>query len=221
MSEAGFFQQKRSSPGGFALVIALHAGVLGAVMLVKGPIFVPVDRGPIEIFNVPPELDPDPIPPETRPEPRPDTPTVIDTFPPVVPTRPNQPPVDNGPSDPPLPPSGGSGTGTGAGLADPPPPPPVVRRDAEIDPRFASAFQPPYPTSEQRAQRDGVVRVRVTIGTDGRVIAVERLSATNDVFWAVAERQARTRWRFRPATLDGRPVESVKVMTLRFRIEDA
>lgn len=220
MSEAGFFEQRRSSPGGFALVVALHAAVLGAVMLAKGPIFVLPNNDPIDIINIPPERDPDPLPPETQPDPRPQLPTTIDLTPPVVPTRPNQPPVDDRPSNPP-PPFGGDGTGTGTRPADPPPPPPAVRRDAQVDPRFASAFQPPYPTSEQRAQRDGVVRMRVTIGTDGRVIAIERLSATSDAFWQVAERQARTRWRFLPATLDGRPVESSKVMTLRFRIEDA
>lgn len=220
MSEAGFFEQKRSSPGGLALVIALHAAVLGAVMLAKGPIFIRPVNDPIDIINIPEPRDPDPIPPEARPDPRPERPTVIDTFPPVVPTQPDRPPVDTGPSDPP-PPFSGDGTGAGTLPPNPPPPPPAVRRDAQIDPRFASAFQPPYPTSEQRAQRDGVVRMRVTIGTDGRVIAIERLSATSDAFWQVAERQARSRWRFLPATLDGRPVESTKVMTLRFRIEDA
>jgi protein TonB len=50
------------------------------------------------------------------------------------------------------------------------------------------------------------------------VRAVARVSATSEAFWAAAERQALSRWRFRPATLDGRPVESTKVMTVHFRI---
>jgi protein TonB len=220
MTEAGFFQQKRSSPAGFALVVMLHVGVLGAVMLAKGPIFVVPDRGPIDVYNVPIPPEPDPNPPEPQPDnPPPQHDTVIDTIPPVVQTRPTDTAVDIRPVDP-QPPFGGTGTDTGTRPADPPAPPPV-RRAAEIDQRFAAAFQPPYPPAELRAERSGVVRLRVTIGADGRVIRVERLSATSDAFWAVAERQALSRWRFRPATLDGRPVESTKDMTLRFRIEDA
>ena len=105
--------------------------------------------------------------------------------------------------------------------ADPVPIPDPVRVEARFDDRYADALQPPYPPSEQRAQRDGLVRLRVTIGTDGRVKAVERISATSDAFWGMAERHARTRWRFRPATVDGRPVESQKMMTLHFLIQNA
>jgi protein TonB len=99
------------------------------------------------------------------------------------------------------------------------PPPPPVRTDAEFDPRFAGDLQPPYPPAEQRAQREGSVRLRLTIGADGRVKAVQRLAASSDAFWSATERHARSRWRFRPATLDGRPVESSKVMTVFFRID--
>jgi protein TonB len=53
------------------------------------------------------------------------------------------------------------------------------------------------------------------------VTAIEQLFATNDSFWRVTERQARTRWRFRPATVDGRPIVSTMLMTVTFRIPDA
>ena len=130
----------------------------------------------------------------------------------------------------PLPPRGDTGIRTGPIDPGPieiipeplpprqPDPAPPVRIEAQLDPRFASALQPQYPASEQRAQNSGTVRIRVTIGTDGRVRAVERVSATSDAFCAAAERQALSRWRFRPATVDGRPVESIKVMTVHFRI---
>lgn len=219
MSEAGFFQQKNRSPAGFLLVVGLHAAAITAVMLAKGTIYILPDRGPIDIYSVPPEQDPDPIPPEPRQDPRPETPTMIDRPDVVVPLPPQpQWPTDTGPSDP-QPPVGGQGDSVISRPADPPPPAPV-RREAEIDQRFANALQPPYPASEQRAERSGTVRLRVTIGVDGRVKAVERVSATNDAFYAAAERQALRSWRFRPATVDGRPVESTKVMTLHFRIED-
>lgn len=216
MTESGFFQQKRASPSSLALVIALHVGVLGAVIMVKGPQFVR-DNTRTTIIHIPlkeppPPNDPPP-PPETRQQPR-----QID----MPPTRILLPPISDPPplqrlnpvrDDPP------------EFTITPPPPPaePVrdpVRRDASVDPRFAHLLQPPYPTSEQRAERTGSVRLRVTIGADGRVKAVEMISATNEAFWEVARQQALSRWRFRPATLDGRPVESTKVMTIQFRLAD-
>ena len=219
----GFLEQKRASPVGFSLVVIGHATVLGALILLKGPQIIPADFNPTEIFQViPPPQPKEPPPPEPVQDPRPlpQAPTQIDVIPPVIDR------IDTGPAvthDPALPP-----------LRDPTPPGPVivrenppepvrepVRVEARYDQRYADALQPPYPASEQRAEREGQVRLRVTIGTDGRVKAVERLSATNDVFWSMAERHARTRWRFRPATVDGRPVESQKVMTLHFRLENA
>lgn len=218
-SEAGFFQQKRNSPAGFALVVALHVGALAAVMLIKGPDFTRIvyPPTPIEFIPLPPE--PDRLPPEARP--RQNMPVVVDTIPPIVeaPEQSTQ-TFDSGPRTT-LPPIGGAGEGTVVTPPADPPPHIPVRRDAEIDPRFAASFRPPYPPSQQRAEREGVVRLRVTIGIDGRVVGVERISATSDAFWASAERQALTRWRFRPATEDGRPVQSVKVLTLRFELQDA
>ncbi len=92
---------------------------------------------------------------------------------------------------------------------------------AATDPRYAQDFQPEYPSQEIRAQRDGLVTLRVLIGTDGRVKAVEPISATSDAFFAVTKRQALGKWRFRAATRGGVAEESWKTMTVRFRIEDA
>lgn len=217
MTQTGFFQQKRASPASLAVVIALHAGVLTAVMLAKGPQFFRDDTT-TTIFDVPlrqPPPEPDqPPPPQPREQrTRIDRPEVQIPLPPLTPNPPltlaDPVPADPNPPGP---------------IAIPEPEPlPVrepVRRDATVDPRFAGALQPPYPLDEQRAQRTGTVRMRVTIGTDGRVKAVERLSATSDSFWQVARDQALNRWRFRPATLDGRPVESTKIMSLQFRLAD-
>ncbi len=105
-------------------------------------------------------------------------------------------------------------------VIDPPKPVPALI-GASTDPRYAQDFQPEYPSQEMRAQRDGLVTLRVLIGTDGRVKAVEQVSATSDAFFAVTKRQALGKWRFRPATRGGVAEESWKTMTVRFRIEDA
>ena len=216
MGQAGFFEQKSASPTRFALVAAGHAAVLAAVMFAAGPEFTRIVRAPTDIFYVPPVKQPDPPPP-----PRPDTQQ-----------RPVQRPIFTPPQQvelPPRTPIGVQTTGetrppeiTQTTVTLPPRDPPIqpVRRDAQVDPRYASALQPQYPAAEQRAGRTGTVVIEVTIGTDGRVRSARRVSATSDLFWAAAERQALTRWRFRPATVDGRPVESSRTMTIHFRIED-
>ena len=103
--------------------------------------------------------------------------------------------------------------------ADPPAPPPLVL--AKLDPRYAAGFQPDYPASEQRREVEGAVRVRVLIGTDGRVKAVELVSTDSPGFFEETKRRALAKWRFKPATRGGVPEESWQVMTVRFEIKGA
>lgn len=213
MPEAGFFEQKSGSPTGFALVVAAHVAALGALALAKGPEFIRPFNPPLVITPI---AIPDEPPPVTPPEPRreaqqerritapPQPFRVLDDFPSVPPT-PFRPP-DTRPPGP---------VEIEIARVELPPP---VRREAEL---LQRDLQPPYPTEEERRQRSGVVRIRVTIGADGRVSSAERVSATSDAFWRATERQALSRWRFRPAMLDGRPVEATRVITVTFRIGDA
>ena len=217
MRQTGFYEQKSIRPGGLALVLALHGAALTALVLVKTEIVRVPGADTIVTFL------PDPPPPPDEPQPpqpeRPQQPSRMDTTIPIVRTQPEGPVVPDPPL-PPLPPSTGE-VGPRIELAGTPelPPPPPVRVEAQVDPRYARDLQPPYPPREESAQREGVVRVRVTIGTDGRVKAVQQVSATSDAFWRATEQHARARWRFRPATVDGRPVESTKLMNVYFRIE--
>lgn len=216
MPEAGFFAQKQRSPGGLALVILLHAALFAAVVLIKGPQIIRELHPPTVVTFIEPDPDPPPVPPPPRPDPQQPTSVIDRTI--VIPDRPPDPgPItDPNPSRPPV-----FGTEIGGGtVTEVRPTPPPVRRAAELDPRYAGQLQPPYPASEHRAQREGQVRVRVTIAPSGRVSSIVRLMATSDAFWRVTEQQALTRWRFRPATVDGRPVEDSKVMSLRFQLVD-
>lgn len=116
---------------------------------------------------------------------------------------------------------GGTGTGTGpVTVYDPPKPPPVLT-EAIPDPRFARDFQPPYPPGEIRSQNEGRVVVRVLIGTDGRVVRVERVSATTDLFYEATLRRALAKWRFKPATRDGVAIETWRQMAVRFTLLDS
>ena len=217
MSETGFFAQKRRSPTSLGLVILLHAALLAAVILVKGPAFQRILHPPIDVTLIPINPDPPEVPPPPQTEQQQRPIERVDEVPPIIPTLPIGPPLPTNPNPVRIAENSATGTAVTPQLP-PPPPPPLVRRAAQIDP--SSGLQPPYPPSELRAERDGRVQVRVTIGPDGRVIDVVLISATSDAFWRVTQQQALRHWRFRPATVDGRPVQDTRVMSLVFRIED-
>jgi len=211
MPGAGYFEQKRGSPAGLAIVVAMHAGVLGALILIKGPQIVRAANPPLVITPIP--IQPDP-PPVRQPRVEPQHQSQVTAVRPLIPIE-RDPPITFVRPDPqPFPdPTPVRAERIEMARAEIP----HVRRPAEL---IGSNLQPPYPPAQERAQRAGSVQVRVTIGTDGRVTGVQRISATNDDFWEATERQALRRWRFRPALLDGRPVEATKVMTVTFRIQD-
>ena len=213
--EGGFHQPRKLSPTAIAVVVLLHGAALTALLTAKTDIL------PRRVFT-PIRLYPVPVPPPPPPHPvsRPPTERSQDH---VTTVRPLFPIRDIKPDFPPPPPFAGpppSGT-AGTGPILPPPLPPKadpVRTDPSIDPR--SILQPPYPAALQREGIEGEARVRIAIGADGRVKSVEKISATREDFFLATERHALRIWRFRPATVDGKPVESSKVVLLRFRLTD-
>lgn len=209
MQQRGFADSHQLNPIGMGLVFALHAGVLGAIILtppdaIKGVIF-----SPLEIYNVPIKAPPPP-PPLPQPEQRSNIAKVDRAL--IVPT--NDPPdilTESKPSEP-LPPEPRS-------EFVPTPPLAPVLVEAKPDPRFADALQPPYPSALARQEIEGKAVVRVLIGVDGRVKAVEPVSASDPAFHNATAIQALRRWRFKPGTRDGVPVESWRTMTVRFQLE--
>ncbi|MHA6721671.1 energy transducer TonB [Sphingomonas sp. RS2018] len=222
MSSQGY-QRPKTSPATVIAAIAVNIGIV-ALIATAGGHFVRVDDdGTIAIRNIPLDDPPPPLPePTTQPETKVLESTPLPTIPkaevPIDIVRPDSvagtdviPP----PGNPPLPGTGGAGSVS----VDPIAPPAPVLTDASPDPR--AQFQPEYPQSERRAGTEGKVTVRVQIGADGRVIAVEQVSATTPAFFEATRRQALSRWRFRPATRDGVPVDSWRTMSLRFVMEDS
>lgn len=207
------------NPASLSLSVGIVGALVAAAMLSNTVIVRDKIEKVFEAVNVAP---PPPPPPEQVPPPqqkqvktsRPPvtTPTrIVET----TPTQDNWVAPDPGPA---ITPGTGEGGGTG-GVIDPPKPPPPVLTGADVDPRYARDFQPVYPTAERRAGNEGLVVLKVLIGVDGRVRDVQRVTAASDDFWAATERQARGKWRFRPATRDGIPYESWRTMTVRFRLE--
>lgn len=93
-----------------------------------------------------------------------------------------------------------------------------IFKAAVRDPRFAKSFQPDFPVGLLQREIEGIVKVKVLIGTDGRVRQVVILDATDPDFAKATQRKALSFWRFTPATRGGEPVEDWQVLTVRFNI---
>ena len=208
MAATGFFEQKPTSPLSFGAVLMLHGALIGAVVLIKNPTFIRSDNGPIIVETVPVDPPPPPEKPVEPVEPQKLTISRVDAPDPLV-----RPPIPSPTWTEPY--VGPSTTQIGeervAAVIPTPlpplverveeipvrrPPPPPVRVEAQFDPRYANAMQPPYPAPEVRLEREGTVRVRVTIAPSGRVTAVQQLSATSPAFFQATQRQALSSWRF-------------------------
>lgn len=209
-------------PGSMALALGLTvAPIAGLIMSLQMKHVLDVEK---TFIGYPVKETPPPPPDRPLPKPENKTPPNEKIYTPPVRdvVVPPQTPIDLTSEFPPLPPMGKE---IGKAPDGPPLTPPVVipkpvMVDAFIDPRYQNLLQPPYPPEEQRAGNSGRVVLRVLIGTDGRVKQVEKVSAASDAFFAAAQRQAMGKWRFKPATKDGVPIEQWKTMSLRFVLNE-
>lgn len=104
-----------------------------------------------------------------------------------------------------------------------PPPPPVpsdtIYSDAPVTqpaPLAGSTPTPRYPSRALRRNESGTVMVQATIGIDGvpESVTVTRGSGSRDLDRAAVD--AVRRWRFQPATRDGRPTTGVVNIPITF-----
>jgi protein TonB len=207
-------------PAGLGAAFIVNGALIAGLYFFIAPVIGPMIKDTTLVGRIIDE--PPPPPPVEDPKPTEDpvvetkiytppvqNPVIVDQ--PVIKTTSEEPKVVPNTPDP------GKPEGTAVEKPVEPPLPPLIA--AQIDPRYSGAFQPPYPMAELRADRDGKVSVRVLIGTDGRVKAVEEISATSPAFFDATRRQALGKWRFKPASRGGTPQESWKVMNVRFEIK--
>ncbi|SOB80280.1 protein TonB [Sphingomonas guangdongensis] len=216
------YQRPKTHPLAIAAAAAVNIGMVALIATSAPHIGHEVERT-LEAWNVPIAPPPEPTPPEpakrTTETPSAESKVVVPEAVVPLPTPTTTLTTTNIPVEQPLvsdpiPLTPGPANGAVA-VAAPKPLPVVVA--AQADPR--ATFQPDYPAAERRAGTEGSVTVRVLIGTDGRVKAVEQVGSASPAFFEATRRQALGRWRFRPATRDGEPVESWQVKTLRFVME--
>ncbi len=221
MHAQGYLAKPQHSPTSFALAFAVTGVGLGALLLTNPYVRSVIADGPliVENVNLPKPPPPKPTPPVKTPQAH----SAIETLVPPPPqfTAP-KPIIDS----PPIDLTGLTGSGTNDFVRIPAIPPietivakPPVLSVARPDPRFARDQQPPYPPALQREEIEGAVTVRVRIGPDGRVLAVEAVHTDHEGFLSATREWAIRHWRFLPAMRDGTPVESWRTMTVRFNIE--
>lgn len=81
-------------------------------------------------------------------------------------------------------------------------------------PQLIYRKEPQYPTAARQMNVKGQVTLEATIGPDGRVTAVKIVSG--HPLLAQAAKQAVAEWRYKPALLDGQPVETTSQISLNF-----
>ncbi len=221
MSQDRYHRPEGLQTGSFGVSLALTAAMVAGLIFAAPHVTGPPPETHLVIRNIdipaPPPPDPKPLPTTAAIE----HPVVVPT-PVVHPTVSPDPiltttAIPLGPVMPPVPGPSASASPIAEPTAAVPLP---VLVDAAVDPRYAAALQPPYPAEERRAEHEGRVVVRVLIGVDGRVKQVERKSADSDAFFRETEKQALTKWRFKPATRDGIPVETWRTMSIRFLLQE-
>jgi protein TonB len=214
---SGYLDKKSRHPGFLAAAVVLHVGLLGTILSYH-PEIVGLPERAIPLIPIP--ETPPPVPPETpkkpvKPQTNADPQRQIERPPVTNPAGPTANPWPEQPPQPPADPGAGSGSG-GIEIADPAPAP--VLTSATGDPRYDRDRQPPYPAALERLEIEGSVTVKIQIGTDGRVMAVELVKSDDPGFFTATRDWALKRWRFKPATRDGMAVTSWLTRTVHFRI---
>ncbi|MEO9913634.1 TonB family protein [Parasphingorhabdus sp.] len=218
MSYVSAYENKTPRSKGVIMAAVVHAVIIGGVIAMPGIEIPERFEGPIFAFPVPVDKPPEPIVEETPPE--------VKTARPTVQAPPDKPRIELTP--PPIVPiegyaridlaTGSDGTGDEIPFQAIEVEPDPVIVAATLNQRYASHFQPAYPTGQLRLEREGEVSVRVLVGTDGRVKNIELIDSPHADFWTATRKQALSKWRFTPATSDGKPIESWMTLKVRFEI---
>ncbi len=195
---------------GIAFAVTMEAAIVYALLVALGYAPAPpMQRGPIEVFNVrlPEKIDIPLPPPQTF-----DAPPVVTPIPPevvLIYTPPVQPTTI---SPPPLP------VPTTPPRVVPPPTPPVVFTPARS---IASTHTTPeYPFISRRLREQGTLRLKLTIDEKGSVSqAVVVNSSGFQRLDEAAVNWVKSHWRYTPAMQGTKAVASMTDAIVEFRLQ--
>lgn len=95
---------------------------------------------------------------------------------------------------------------------------PAAESVASTEPVLIKTVQPRYPTQARRANQEGWVVVSYNIDTDGNVNGVKVLDAQPRHMFDREAVDAVERWKFKPATRNGVPVEANRQQRIVFKL---
>lgn len=95
---------------------------------------------------------------------------------------------------------------------------PAAESVASTEPVLIRTVQPRYPTQARRANQEGWVVVSYNIDTDGNVNGVKVLDAQPRHMFDREAVDAVERWKFKPATRNGVPVEANRQQRIVFKL---
>jgi protein TonB len=208
--------KRQSSPNALLVVISVHVALLAVVMSAKMDLPGRLHPGP-RLIDIP-IAPPAPPPSDSTAKPRPQqVDTWIDHPTTKVPTKPvEDQQVDTGGTT--IETGSAGGTGTDVFQEIPKIVPTPIHHDARLL-TPASELKPPYPPSKLLSEEEAVLRLRLTIDENGRVVAVDPAGPADATFLNAARRYLIAHWRYQPATEDGRAITSSMVITLRFQLD--
>jgi protein TonB len=92
---------------------------------------------------------------------------------------------------------------------------PLALAETKEPPVPVRMVAPEYPDELHRAGVSGVVTIKCTIDEHGDVVQTEVLKYTDTNFQKPAL-DAVSKWKFKPATLDGKPVSTKAIIPVKF-----
>ncbi|MEO9599243.1 TonB family protein [Parasphingorhabdus sp.] len=215
MSYVSVYENKTPRAKGVAMAAVVHAVIIAGVIAMPGIEIPDTFNGPFVAIHIPSPQPPEPVTKEQKRD--------VEIKQKNPRKKPSQPIID-------LPPvatndysdlifaTGSEGAGDEIPFEAIEIAPDPVMVGASLNKRYAQQFQPAYPSGQLRMEREGEVSVRVLVGTDGRVKQIELIDSPHLDFWHATRKQALRKWRFLPATKDGRPFESWMMLKVRFEI---
>ncbi len=203
--------------GGLSGTFSIH---LGAILLLAIPLAVPVPSVPapvetvVSITEIPPELPVLPIPDEPQPAritprrapvSRPVTPVT------VSPTAESAIPV----AVPPMTTATDIAPASDLVMEGP------AHGSANVTLAYESMTEPRYPPDAKRRGEQGVVLLRVRVGSNGMPQQVDVARSSGSFRLDRAAREAVLRWRFRPVQVDGRAIPAEGLVPIAFHLDRA
>lgn len=215
-ARTGYQASRRSAPVALAASLGIVGALGSALLMIGGPAVVLKKDKPLVVTM---ELLPASPPPEVAPETPPPPPAApVLTAPPPIVRVPAPAPVLAAAEPLELPPQPVAITAPSLAPSAPaaPPAPAVAPIDGDLSLNMLDATPPRYPVDSRRKREEGVVRLSVLVGSDGRVADVDVASSSGSDRLDKAALAAVRRWRWSPLKRGGVALMVRGIVTIPF-----